>query len=426
MGSHEMIPIPGTCLYMPIHGKKRSGHARLHYERMFCGYFNRELPLGSPYLVQGGFSHNSAKSPEAMGVRVVLVDEDKRERFKCPYCNEVFDKPHQAACGDRYCEKCLAELTSKDGVIKCLCCHETLNNSQSFKDSACQRELNALTVTCDWSGCEWKGKFHEFKVHETTCGFVLLKCDDCHEPVARNTMEQHKSRHVWSSSVERDGPAPGSMRDPVTLLTSLNDVPMWTSTETVRLANCEEEVQKLRQTVEELQASYSELMLIVQSLQATSYNGRYIWKIPEVARRSREAREGKTLSLYSAPFYTSRHGYRMCLRLYLNGDGTGKGTHLSYFLTIMRGEFDALLQWPFQQVVRLALRSQNPSKSDIRHCFKPDGYSSSFTLPKSDMNIASGCPKFAPVTTLNDDDFVRDDTMFLQCDIDQTGIEEIN
>ena len=201
---------------------------------------------------------------------------------------------------------------------------------------------------------------------------------------------------------------------------------MWTSTETVRLANCEEEVQKLRQTVEELQASYSELMLIVQSLQATSYNGRYIWKIPEVARRSREAREGKTLSLYSAPFYTSRHGYRMCLRLYLNGDGTGKGTHLSYFLTIMRGEFDALLQWPFQQVVRLALRSQNPSKSDIRHCFKPDGYSSSFTLPKSDMNIASGCPKFAPVTTLNDDDFVRDDTMFLQCDIDQTGIEEIN
>jgi len=201
---------------------------------------------------------------------------------------------------------------------------------------------------------------------------------------------------------------------------------MMTSTETIRLANCEEEVQKLRQTVEELQASYTELMLIVQSLQATSYNGRYIWKIPEVARRSREARDGKTLSLYSAPFYTSRHGYRMCLRLYLNGDGTGKGTHLSYFLTIMRGEFDALLQWPFQQVVRLALRSQNPSKSDIRHCFKPDGYSSSFTRPRSDMNIASGCPKFAPVTILNNDDFVRDDTMFLQCDIDQTGIEGIN
>lgn len=194
----------------------------------------------------------------------------------------------------------------------------------------------------------------------------------------------------------------------------------------IRLANCEEEIRKLHQLLEDLQTNYTNLMLIVQSLQATSYNGKYIWKIPEVARRSREAKEGKTLSLYSAPFYTSRHGYRMCLRLYLNGDGTGKGTHLSYFLTIMRGEFDALLQWPFQQVVRLALRSQNPYRSEIRHCFKPDAYSSSFTRPKSDMNIASGCPRFAPVTVLSDEDFVQDDTMFLQCDIDLTGIEGIN
>lgn len=194
----------------------------------------------------------------------------------------------------------------------------------------------------------------------------------------------------------------------------------------IRLATCEEEVKKLHRMLEELQTNYSDLMLIVQSLQATSYNGQYIWKIPEVARRWREAKEGKTLSLYSAPFYTSRHGYRMCLRLYLNGDGTGKGSHLSYFLTIMRGEFDALLQWPFQQVVKLVLRSQNPSRNDIRHCFKPDAYSSSFTRPRSDMNIASGCPKFAPVTVLSDRDFVQDDTMFLQCNIDLTGIEDIN
>ena len=49
-----------------------------------------------------------------MGVRVVLVDEEKRERFKCPYCNEVFDKPHQAECGDRYCEKCLNDLSNQE------------------------------------------------------------------------------------------------------------------------------------------------------------------------------------------------------------------------------------------------------------------------------------------------------------------------
>ena len=53
-----------------------------------------------------------------------------------------------------------------------------------------------------------------------------------------------------------------------------------------------------------------------------------------------------------AAFYTSRYGYKMCLRAYLNGDGTGRGTHLSLFFVLMRGPHDALLRWPFNQKVR--------------------------------------------------------------------------
>lgn len=41
----------------------------------------------------------------------------------------------------------------------------------------------------------------------------------------------------------------------------------------------------------------------------------------------------------------------MCLRLYFNGDGTGRGTHLSLFFVVMRGKCDALLKWPFSQKV---------------------------------------------------------------------------
>lgn len=53
-----------------------------------------------------------------------------------------------------------------------------------------------------------------------------------------------------------------------------------------------------------------------------------------------------------AAFYTSRYGYKMCLRVYLNGDGTGRGTHLSLFFVVMKGPNDALLRWPFNQKVR--------------------------------------------------------------------------
>lgn len=45
----------------------------------------------------------------------------------------------------------------------------------------------------------------------------------------------------------------------------------------------------------------------------------------------------------------------MCLRIYLNGDGTGRGTHLSLFFVVMRGHSDALLKWPFNQKVTLTL-----------------------------------------------------------------------
>ena len=100
----------------------------------------------------------------------------------------------------------------------------------------------------------------------------------------------------------------------------------------------------------------------------------------------------KTISLYSAPFYTGRYGYKMCLRLYMDGDGSGKGTHLS-FLTIMRGEYDALLTWPFKQAVTLMLLGQDKQK-DIVQSFRPEPTSSSFQRPRNEMNVASVCSTF--------------------------------
>ena len=105
------------------------------------------------------------------------------------------------------------------------------------------------------------------------------------------------------------------------------------------------------------------------------------WMIPEVQRRRGEARSGRTVSLYSAPFYTGRHGYKMCLRLYMDGDGSGKGTHLSFFLTLMRWDYDAQLKWPFDQVFQLIFVNQKQQGGDIVHLFKPDPASPSFKQP---------------------------------------------
>ena len=180
-------------------------------------------------------------------------------------------------------------------------------------------------------------------------------------------------------------------------------------------------VSQAETAIQNLQGGFSELALMVQTLQATSYDGSFIWKIPEIQRRRHEAKIGKTISLYSAPFYTSRQGYKACLRLYMDGDGCGKNTHLSFFLTLMKGEYDTLLQWPFRHTVTLTLLDQDGGKN-IAQSFKPEPTSSSFQRPRNEMNIASGCPMFAPLSVLNNSSYVKDDTMFLKCEIDISGI----
>lgn len=141
----------------------------------------------------------------------------------------------------------------------------------------------------------------------------------------------------------------------------------------------------------------------------------------------------------------------MCLRLYLNGDGTGRGTHLSLFFVVMRGKCDALLKWPFSQKVdghpchttthntctehplipsppclslqvTLMLLDQN-NREHIIDAFRPDVTSSSFQRPISEMNIASGCPLFCPLAKLaGKSPYLKDDTIFIKAIVDLTGL----
>ena len=61
---------------------------------------------------------------------------------------------------------------------------------------------------------------------------------------------------------------------------------------------------------------------------------------------------------YSPPFYTHPQGYKMCLRVDANGFGGGEGTHVSVFASLMRGEFDYHIKWPFQGHVTVAILNQ--------------------------------------------------------------------
>ena len=173
-----------------------------------------------------------------------------------------------------------------------------------------------------------------------------------------------------------------------------------------QLLKMSDSLQKVQSHMTQYAIAMDEVRMRQDILDVKTTNGILIWKISDIRRRFRDAVDGRTISLYShAPFYTSPHGYRMCIRTYLNGDGIGKGTHLSLFFVLMHSEQDNLLPWPFKQSVRFTLINQKNPAASITEAFIPDTKSASFQKPENDMNVASGFPKFARQSVLQDENF---------------------
>ena len=193
-----------------------------------------------------------------------------------------------------------------------------------------------------------------------------------------------------------------------------------------QLMKMSENMQTVQQSLTQYSIAIDEVRLRQDVLDVKTTNGVFYWKIPDIRRRLRDALNGRTISLYSPPFYTSPHGYRMCIRTYLNGDGTGKGTHISLFFVLMRSEHDNLLSWPFKQSVRFTLINQKNLASSIAEAFIPDLHSPSFQKPTKDMNVASGFPRFALQSILQDENYTEGNTIYIKCRVDLTGLSSQN
>lgn len=166
---------------------------------------------------------------------------------------------------------------------------------------------------------------------------------------------------------------------------------------------------------------------LLDSSSLAANNGSYIWKITGVAEKIANAIADRQTSIYSPPFYSSPTGYKMCMRLYLNGDGQARRTHLSLFFVLMRGNYDPILVWPFQYKITFCLYDQTGSQRHMIDSFRPDTRSNSFQQPRSNMNIASGIPKFLPLSIIQQENnpYIRDDCMFIRCIADFASMPKV-
>ena len=144
----------------------------------------------------------------------------------------------------------------------------------------------------------------------------------------------------------------------------------------------------------------------------------FVWKIEGFSEVLRKAKSGEKILIDSSPFY--RCGYKCKLSLNPNGSGSGKNTHLSVYLIIMKGEYDASLEWPFCKKVTFTLVDQQENANDrenIVHSFTSDTKLQNFKRPATKENTGRGIPKYISHNELQERRYILDDTIFIQFSI---------
>ena len=102
----------------------------------------------------------------------------------------------------------------------------------------------------------------------------------------------------------------------------------------------------------------------------------------------------------------------------------GRGRHLSLFVCICSGDYDALLSWPFCHRVTFTLIDQCddiPARRNIAYSVKPNICKENKPFlgrPLGDRNASFGAQKFCDLELINTLDYIKDDTVFIKIHVD--------
>ena len=159
---------------------------------------------------------------------------------------------------------------------------------------------------------------------------------------------------------------------------------------------------------------------------STCSNSVFIWKIANYKQQFEQAvASPEDLAIFSPPFYTSQYGQKMRLKAYLQGRDRGKSTHLSLYIIIMKGDYDALLDWPFRQKITFFLIDQSEQKAHRTHQLSPNrslpNIKVVFNRPTMKENLGIGNPCFVPHEALECREFIKDNALFIKAVVEPSN-----
>ncbi|CAJ0576160.1 unnamed protein product, partial [Mesorhabditis spiculigera] len=327
--------------------------------------------------------NNYAAAPAANGQNVdpntvdILFEKDLPDELACPRCEQALRSATKLPCGHLYCQECL------EGLPKCLVCASDIAPGSGKLDKNTMRKIQGLSVYCSWKdqGCEWKGTLKNLEEHALNCDFHEVVCNNgCGQIYAKKNEEQHLReecgrRGVVCENCSKEIPAKameihrklcpmarincpnqcgleGVTRQEIREHQALcpkrgNGCPFGEfgcnfagekeslqkhiSQEPIRhLTYLCDGVVELKMLLAHMQVQMETMTGAMQELQLKGdlleklYGAQLVWRIDNFRQKLNEAKSGAKSTIFSTPFMSGRHGYKMICSVCPYGDGPGK------------------------------------------------------------------------------------------------------
>ena len=138
----------------------------------------------------------------------------------------------------------------------------------------------------------------------------------------------------------------------------------------------------------------------------------FIFKITEVAQH----RENET-AIFTDAVYSYSQERIVGIRIYPQGVGSGRGTHVALFIHMIKGDFDNSLVWPFRGTVTISVLDQSCSgdQSDISRIIQVKPNLTAFQQPREAIcRTGYGFKRFAPIEKFFGPQYVKDGELLLK------------
>ena len=306
-----------------------------------------------------------------------LTNKCPRRQFPCQHCNENGEYKERMTTHIQTCPK--VKVQCPNGPCQVSILRFEVTNHRS----TCQYE----NVPCKYAevGCKEKPLRKDLKTHEED--------DQLHLRITKETvLEQNKKI--------------------TTLETNLSCLETKTVLQNKTIATLENKVSSLEISLN---------MTTPEAVQKCTTTSPCTFRLTHYQKHKKDCDE-----FYSPPFYTSPTGYKMCIRVDANGNGDAKGTRVSVFAFLMKGDNDDSLTWPFTGAATFELLNQLEGKNHHTYTtgpFPADMENISGRVVKGERATNGwGKPLFIPHTQLHRNrgkncQYLRNDTLVFRVSV---------